>query len=228
MFSSFCTFTQWLVMFLLLFISSKLTFFFLLLPYRIWLKRLKSWRLSVTFAMFLFFPISFPTTIWQISYSFLEPTFVSVPSLTIFVQELISLSLSLLGSNVFPFISLCPSQILLWGRYSTFHRAPNQQSMLSSCPERRRYCIFSKTGDIASLKNTDAKQEKSVLLFRAKSWWKRARKQHEGGYEGIFLCGIVKCCSLLLNHLNNYYYLVAGALYILCILRKTWRLDRPE
>lgn len=64
-------------------------------------------------------------------------------------------------------------------------------------------------------KKTEGKQEKSVLLFRSKSQGKRDRKQHKGGYDGIFHCDIVNCCSYVLNKLNRHHYLVAGVLHFL-------------
>lgn len=71
-------------------------------------------------------------------------------------------------------------------------------------------------------KNTEGKQEKSVLLFRSKSQGKRDRKQHKGGYDDIFHCDIVNCCSCVLNKLNHHHYLVAGVLHFLYTLRESW------
>lgn len=124
------------------------------------------------------------------------------------------------GLNFFPLeclghlLSLCFSQIPLQ-RYPKFHRTSNQPSTLVLYLfQNGGYCLTEKT---------NAKQEKSVLLFRLKNWRKRDRKQHNGGYEGIFPCDIVNCFSPLQNNFNNYYYIVAGVLYVLCMLTKRWR-----
>lgn len=84
-------------------------------------------------------------------------------------------------------------------------------------PKKTWYSFFSTTGDFA----TEGKQEKSVLLFRSKSQGKRDRKQHKGGYDDIFHCDIVNCCSCVLNKLNRHHYLVAGVLHFLYTLRES-------
>lgn len=185
---------------LFLFISSNVTFF-LLLPYHIWLKDSKLWRLSLTSAVFLFSPVSFPPTIWHISHMFLNLLYLCLTSLSFCRNSDYSLWSVLLIFNV---------SIL------KFHRAPYV------CDVWRRYCIFFNTVHIASLNKTDTKQEKSVLLFQAESWGKQDRKQQRG-CEGICPCYIVNCCNVLLHNLNNYYYLEAGGLYTLCTIRKSWR-----
>lgn len=194
---------------LFLFISSNLTFF-LLLPYRIWLKGSKIVTslsdLCCVFVLFHLVPCNKLANLLLV----LEPTLISATNLKIVLQEFTSLSLEFKNVSLYFTVHL-----------KSLYGGIQSSSLPSSCPDIHRYVIFSKTGDIASLKNTDAKQEKSVLLFRTKSWWKRDRKQHMGGYEGIFPCYIVNCCGC--SNLNNNYYSVAGVLYVLCMLGKSWR-----
>lgn len=125
--------------------------------------------------LFFFFLLSYPTPCNNLA------------SLSRFVVPTISQRLtspssyrnshcSLWSSDVFLYVSLCPAQIPLW-RYPKFHRAPNQPSTLSSCPERRRYYIFSKTGDIASLKKRNrCKTGKICSPFPAKGLTKTRQK----------------------------------------------------
>lgn len=91
--------------------------------------------------------------------------------------------------------------------------------MLSSCPDRRRYYIFPKLGILPHWKK-QRQNRKNLFPFSGQRVDKNETKSSRGGYEGISPCDIVNCCCLMLNILNNYYYSVAGVLYVLTMLRK--------
>lgn len=174
-----------------LFISSNLPFFPLILPYRSFLKGLTI--CEVSFWPSLSYFISYVTpcnNLATISYS---------PSWTT-------------QSSSWEFPQLCPD--LHWSVCHTF-----TELVRSHLPIKTQVLYHFHHWGCWLAGNTDAKQEKSVLLFLSKSWWRRHRNQNKAGYEGISPCDIVNCCSQLLN---NLYYSVAGVLHVLCELRETW------
>lgn len=158
-FCLFCTLSSYAVTFLL-FIPPNLTFF---LPFSVspLVKRLDGPDVSLSLWPLLGL-CSFPSHCLG-----KNPT-----NLMLALEPALSPFLTLSSSHRNSIVSPLPSDLISPHPYKV--SLSSFFTKLSWCPERYRCHILFKVRDVASLQNTDAKQEKSVLLFRANTWWKWA------------------------------------------------------
>lgn len=179
-FCLFCALSSYVVTFLLLlFIPPNLTVF---LPPSIspLIKKLDgrdvslSPSLSLTFAGFMFFSISLPGKESHKSHARSWTRSIAVFNLVIFSQEFYCFSTSI-------WLKFTSS---LWGFTQLIFHYPSSADALEDIGAT----YFSKFGMLPYCKNTEAKQEKSVLLFRANPWWKWAVWDRIWGHLSSSLC----------------------------------------